>query len=412
MRTSSLLAPLFLALSACGSVEVIDTLSGTVVDGQGAPAPDVRVKVGDSLVTTDAAGHFTVSAVSSPYDVTLIPKDLQTPYIFLGLTGSDPTLVVYDRRLNPAQDGQSATILLDLPVDPAAHEQFSFIVDRPDDLSPIGVANANPTPDGQILITVSWPESKSTTVRIQALRYTVDGGGTQHYTGYDTTTLPLAGGIGEAWTANWKAPSFKEAKISASIDLPDGYQIWQSEVNMRPGGGPSGGIVAWKSSNSTDPSFVVPDLEGALFDVTVCATNGASASCRTLPGLTAGTLGAKLSVEEGPALLSPSSGESVGAGSEVQWAAQGEGASFLLFYPPGGAAGPWYFIASGDEAATIPDLTALGTKLPSGADYNIGVFRNGAEETVDDLAKHGPFFAPRDKAATYAYSNTVTVKTR
>ncbi len=54
-----LVSPLFLALSACGGTELIDTLSGTVVDHDGgAPAPNVQVALGDQSAVSDAAGRF------------------------------------------------------------------------------------------------------------------------------------------------------------------------------------------------------------------------------------------------------------------------------------------------------------------------------------------------------------------
>jgi hypothetical protein len=416
MRASSLLlrvVPLFLALPACGgSAKVIDKVSGTVVDRAGAPVAGARVRVDESLATTDAAGHFTVSAVSTPYDVTLFANGILDPYTFLGLTGAEPTLAVFDRYLNPAEDGQGATLTVELPADSASHDLVSFIVDRPDDLSPIQTGVANPTPSGQTTIGLGWSGSKPTTVRIQALRQTFDASGTQHYTGYDSVLLPLAGGDTPTWTVSWKAPPFEETKLSVKVELPDGYALWQGEVGMRPENGPSGGVLTWGTTSSPDLTFVVPDLEGAVFDVTACAGNAVTTSCRTLPGLTPGAPAATLSVDEGPTLVSPGTGELVGAGSTVQWSAEGEGASLLYFHPSAGASGPWYFIGSGDDTATIPDLSELGVELPWGTDYTLEVFRNGSLETVDDLARKGPLSAPRGQASTYAYSSIVTVKAR
>jgi hypothetical protein len=413
MRIFTLFFPLLAALPACGTVEVIDNLSGTVVDGLGAPAAGARVLVGDRVVTADSAGHFAMPAVPIPYDATVVTSARQSAYAFLGLTGAAPTLQIYDQVLSPGDLGRDATVTLDLPVAAGSTEKTSYVIDDPDDLAPLDISAANATATGQLPVTISWVNGGGPTVRVQAFRFEVDASGAPlHYTGYDSVMLALVPGGSTAWTASWKAPTFKESKLAVSVSLPSGYGIWQTTLSLAQDGLDYGYPLAWSAGAAPDVSFVAPDLDGATFSVQVCALDAVSSSCREQPGLTAGTQGTAMTVEPGPSLTSPAAGGSVGVGSEIQWAAGGDGQCFLLLYPTGSAVGPSYFIASADGATTLPDLGALGVKLPSGLPYTLDVFRNGSLATVDEMATKGPFFAAPKEPSTYAYALPIAVKTR
>lgn len=407
-----LASPLFLALAGCGTTEVVATLSGTVVDHNGGPSKDVQVALGDETAVTDAAGRFSFSQVTSPFDVTLIPPGSHDAYVFVGLTEGAPTLMLQDRFFGATTDLHGASIDLDLSISADGAERAAFIVDRPDDLAPIEVPTADMAEPGKVRLGVQWTGTGGVDVRVRVFKYTVNADGTpQHYTGYATTDLTLTPGGKASWKASWQAPTFKEKKVSVSVDLPSNYQIFQSELRVRQNGARRGQTVAWSTGSAAAMSFVVPDVVGPDFDIQVCASNGSSSSCRTEPGLVAGAESKSISVEEAPELSLSSS--TLGVGSEIAWSSNGDGVGFALFYPAGSSSdGPRYFIATEEESVMIPDLAKLGTKLPKGVDYNVAAFRNGAFETVDELASKGPFFTPTDEGSTYAYTMSAAVKTR
>lgn len=408
-----LASPLFFALAGCGSTEVIATLSGTVVDHDGGPSKDVTVALGDKTAVTDAAGRFSFSQVTSPFDVTLIPPGSHDAYVFTGLTAGAPTLALHDRFYGAAKDLHGASIELDLgfPID--GPERAAFIVDRPDELAPIEMPTVDLSGPQQVQLGMQWSGTGGVNVRVRVFKYTINAGGSpQHYTGFATTDLTLAPGGTASWKPSWQAPTFKEKKVSVSVDLPSDYQIFQTELRVRQNGAKRGQSVAWNTGSATAMSFLVPDVVGPVFDIQVCASNGYSASCRTEPGLTAGAAESKsITVEEGPQLSL--GGNTLGVGSEIAWSENGDGAGFALFYPVESSGDePRYFIATEDDAVTIPDLAKLGTKLPKGIDYNVAAFRTGAFETVNELASKGAFSTPTDVGSTYAYALSAVVKTR
>lgn len=410
MRLSTFLTaalPLTFTLSACTSVEIAGPVSGTVIDNLSQPTPGVRVQVGSTLVTTDASGHFSIPSVESPYDVTLVPEDGADPYLYLGLTTHEPTLRIFDRPLNPVTKTQSTTLLLDLPQVGSGSVQAGLVIEGPDDLAPPTVSFVSSTAPGQYPITIAWAGDATLAIRIQAFRYETDAttGAPKHYVGYDTVSLDVANGAPATWKASWKAPTFAESTLSVSTSLPDGYQILDSALVLRSKGAARGFPFAARSGGGPEISFVVPDLPGATFELQICTGDFESACCRTLPGLTAGAKGVPLEIERGPTLLSPAQDGSFGIGTQLEWVKHGEGAVFVRLQPRESATGrPRYYLATGGDSAKLPDLTGLGVKLPPGLAYYLEVFRNGAIESVDELAEKGPYYAPPDGASSWAYS--------
>ncbi len=289
---------------------------------------------------------------------------------------------------------------------------MSFVVDRPDDLAPLEVPIATPAAPGLIPIVVHWFGAESTKVRIQAFKYTMNADGSpQHYTGYDSTELspPLTEQV--TWKASWKAPTFKEKKVSVSIDLPSSYEIFQSVIRVRQNGARYGQSLMWNIGSATAMSFVVPDLlAGPIFDFEVCAYNGYNTSCRTQPGLSGGDEVHPVSVEEGPGSPWRASIWVSGRRSRGPPTATARRSCCSTPATPS-SKDPSFFIAGGDEVVTLPDVSKLGVKLPKGADYKVAVFRNSAAETVDELGLKGPTFTPTDEASTYANSIEAPVKT-
>lgn len=410
MRLTSFLTaalPLTFPLSACTSVEIAGPVSGTVIDNLSQPTPGARVQVGSTLVTTDAAGHFSIPSVESPYDVTLVPEGGADPYLYLGLTTHEPTLRIHDRPVNPTPKAQSTTLLLELPQIGGGSVEVGFVIDGPDDLAPPTVGPVSSTTPGQYPISIVWAGDATLPIRIQAFGYETDAttGAPKHYVGYDTADLDLANGTPATWNVSWKAPTFAESTLSVSMSLPDEYQFWESALALRSAGAARARAFAWASGGGPEISFVVPDLPGATFEFQVCAGNLEASSCRTLPGLTAGTKGIPLEIERGPTLLSPARDGSFGIGTQIEWMKQGEGAVFVLLFPQQSAAGrPRYYLATDGDSAKIPDLTGLGVNLPPGLAYYLQVLRNGAIESVDELAEKGPYYTPPDGASSSANS--------
>ena len=87
------------------SVDDTVTVQGNVIGIDGLPAPGVEVAIHAGATTTTAAdGSFSVSGVEQPYTITLLHPSDPHSVTYLGLSRTDPTLVVPGAPL-----GQSRT---------------------------------------------------------------------------------------------------------------------------------------------------------------------------------------------------------------------------------------------------------------------------------------------------------------
>ena len=108
------------AAAGCGSVYVVpEDVTGTIVDITRAPLPGAQVLVGDTLTTTDEAGHFTVKGVTPPYDLAVAYLDIgvhtTSGNVYLGMTDRAPTVLCRMFGPGSAPHDSSATLSVVLP---------------------------------------------------------------------------------------------------------------------------------------------------------------------------------------------------------------------------------------------------------------------------------------------------------
>jgi hypothetical protein len=370
------------ALTACQGGEVIDQLSGTVVDLTGGPAPGVRVMVGSAVVTTDDEGGFSLRDVDSPYNVVLVAPESPDAFVVVGMTERAPTLRLFDKTFGAA-DVHGASITLDRAAE--ASETVGVSLAVPDDDSRF--VSSGTAIDGTLV--VRWTGNPDLRLHVYALRYELDPvtGAPVHYTGVADAELALTADAASTWRPSW-TPHVRDAALVIDTHLPEGFSFSSAKLAIAPRG--------WRPVSyayavfGLPPSFVVPDLEGASFTVDVCAQDlGFSTTCGTLSSLVSGR--AELALEASP--LFPTRFGPVGVGTHVDWSSLSEGASALLFIPQG-LVGPRYTLVTEAPFAVIPDLGALGVELPSKAPYDLALERNSALTTIAELAAEGPHYAP------------------
>lgn len=398
-----------IAVAGCsGSVAVApEDIRGTIVDGTRAPLPGVQVLVGDTLTTTDEAGHFTVHDVSPPYDLAIATPSFgsTTGNVYLGMTDPTPTVLSRVRGPEaPALSG-SATLSVVLPAADTSTLRGFVVVDTADNLASVvdGVVNQATGPVRSFK--VDWVVAPTVSVRIHAFQVQVDPAtfAALHYVGYDTTDLVLDGQNNPTWSASYKPPPFSESPLSCTVSMPEGYTMGIQSLSMRLAGSTFYWTLPTSSTQAPELSFVVPDLAGALFSLTAIAGDNAGASGRTVPGLTAGTKGLAVQVDHAPTLTSPLEGATFGVGSTVTWTLGGSGAPYTTLSPQNGM-GPSVYLWGGDGSATVPDLSALGLELPHSAKYTLEVNRESAAATVEDFASVDYTSTLTQKPSTFAVS--------
>jgi hypothetical protein len=385
-----------LLLFACACGPTIDaapeTISGTVVDEVGVPVPSARVRVGDTLTSTDAAGHFTVTGAPGSYDVTIAGDSFPFPHVYLGMSTQMPLFRLIG-TMSPAETSR-ATVMVTLPAaDTAALQSIVIMNLLPDNLTSESTLRDNPSAPWQAI----WRGAPTVTARLYAFQAQMDADSKLvHYLGFDTIDLSLSDGTAASWSVSWKPPAFTDKTISVTASGPAGTAIWGGDVSMRLGSRGWGGPLTSDLETSPELSVVVPDLPGVDFVLTTSASDGKGAtSAVVIPGLTAGATVPLVHIDPAPSLVAPAQGGPLAPGTPLRWTGNGQGASFLVV---GSSMAPSVYIFGGpDEDVPFPDLAAVGVELPHGATYQLSLFRQEGGTTVDELAAQGLAFVPGDQ---------------
>ena len=129
------------------------TVSGIVKDSYLIPVSGVLVIIsGKTPVTSSANGSFSVSDVTTPYDVTVVVGTTKTAVVYQGLTRTDPVLFAYGV---PTPTLKTATISGTVPGAASARTRVFFVSGVK-----LWSTNANAT-TGAYTITATWYDTNS-----------------------------------------------------------------------------------------------------------------------------------------------------------------------------------------------------------------------------------------------------------
>jgi hypothetical protein len=403
-----------IAIAGCGSVSVVPAdITGTIVDTAKAPWPGRQVLVGDTLTTTDEAGHFTVHDVSPPYDLA-IASGTTMGDVYVGM--SDPAPMVVSRGIAPGSPAQSGsmTVTVVLPAADTSTVVGWVVLEATDILARITVVPVTTATGPVRTFNVDWGGPPPVGVRIHAFQTQVDPATSApvHYLGYDTTNLVLDGQGNVTWTASYKPPPFSESPLSLTVSLPAGYAISHTWLLMRSTEllGTAGQI----GSGAAGPeiSLVVPDLPGGPFLIDVATGEGYGMSRSYVPALPAGTQKLAVPMEPTPTLISPPDGATFGVGSTITWTLGGPGAPFTTLNPLNSEVRLITLWGGEDGSVTVPDLSALGLPLPHGVTCDVAVWRDSRATTAEDFASGDYLSAQSLKPYTLGASTASVVTTR
>jgi hypothetical protein len=396
------------ARGSLGTSDAPEDVRGTIVDVTKKPLSGVPVLVGDTVTTTDEAGHFTVHDVSPPYDLAIdfSKSDYARGDVYLGMTDPAPTVV--NRLLfAPGTQHGTATLTGVLPAAGTSTIQGTVVVEPMDNLASFVVGFASPADAPAHSYKVTWAGAASISVRLHAFQMQVDPvtKAPLHYIGYDTTDVVLHDQGDVTWSASYKPPPFSESPLSVIASVPEGYTISGTNLHVRSPASNFYGEEWVATSKAAGPkiSMMVPNLEGAAFGIAISASNGAATSVRRVPLLGGGTQEHPVHVEPAPTLISPPDSGTLGVGSTVAWNVGGAGTPYSILAPLD-AQGPSFGLWGGDGSATVPDLSALGLPLPHGQKYVLAFYNMGPAATVEDLASQDYASTLTEEASTFAYA--------
>jgi hypothetical protein len=369
------------------------TVNGYVKDIDGEPVSGVTVMIkGKTPTTTDGNGGFSFSNVSTPYEVRVIISIGQVALVYQGLTRSDPTLLY----LGSTTLLKSATIS---GVVPPAAGKISTVFFVSGNMAWTATANQS---TGAYSIVADWKGStNSFSGTLQVLRWTQNTSGMpEQYDAYGSKdNLTISDG-GTFNNQNFTASDLTdpaELNISGSIVRPSSnYELYSKTLYLTYESGTIYAKIYLGSENGaslTDNfSYVVPSLTGATFGVDAWGVYYGSTTPRNTVywkrAITGGSSGITINLSSSPQLNLPAhNGAGIDTTTQFLWTkGNGGGICYVLIEPSTPGAGPTFYLMTGGNTTSIPNLAPQGLGLPSNVSYTWSVTQFFPVASVDEAA--------------------------
>lgn len=359
--------------SSTGASGVI-TVTGKVIAFSALPVSNTAVVVtGRPSTTTDGNGMFTVTDVTTPYDVTVIYSPSKTAMVYKGLTRSDPTIYFTGSVVAPANSATvSGTISggAGYPL-PASHNSRAIFIAT--DVA--SYASPNPA-TGAYSIGVSWNGAATITGTLHALQFQFDASGMPvTFKGYGTKANVTLTGGGTFASQNVALSAITGSTVAGSIVVPVGMTLGTKTLSiaLNDAGDVS---IGSETTSSTSFTYAVPEIPGATVVLAVSASSGSLGTTALAKRTTVGTSGLTLTLLAPPQPSLPvASATGITTTTPFTWTPV-SGGTYIL-YINGGGGDPSYYIVTTSPTATIPDLTAQGLGLPTNKAYSWIVYSFG-----------------------------------
>ncbi|MFZ1080367.1 MAG: hypothetical protein WAO19_00405 [Candidatus Kryptoniota bacterium] len=365
-------------------------INGYVMDIDGVPINAVSVIVkGKSPVITDANGAFSVSNVTTPYDIILVLSTEDAAVEYTGVTRTNPTLY-YPYSLTTSK---TATISGTVPAATGKTTEVFFVSGN---YSWWTTADPN---TGDYSITPSWKGSTNTLTGIlYVLRWTSNTAGLpSQYDAYDFVSLTISAG-GTFNNNNFLTTDLTDPpnqNISGSVSLPStSYSLTEKDLYIDFGGAYVF-IASETGASLTDNfSYNVPVVNGATFEVDAYASAASTPTNRTCyywkTGIAAGASGVTVPLAVAPQLNLPANnGTGVDTTIQFLWAQGGGGGVYEFAVAPVTTGdGPTFIVITANTTANIPNLAPQGLGLPSNTSYEWDVTEYYPLSSVDSAASN------------------------
>lgn len=369
------------------TVRVDDTVTvqGNVIGIDGLPASGVGVTVPAGATTTTAAdGSFSITGVVQPYTITLLHPNDPLSVTYIGLSRTDPTLVVPGPPLGQSRTASiygtvSAGTTFPQPPDHRTHVSYGSAAVRR------SVAADSASGAFQML-GLTWHGDESVGA-LHALQWSLDGDGLPlAYTGHGQRPLTLRAALVGYLSQDMALLPVTTARLSGTVRTPSGYTTTARSASVM---FPEGGHITTATETApTDPTFsyATPAIAGAHMAVAVmAAAPSGEGSFAVRTDLQVDASGVILEVAPAPGLTSPPDGASgVDHDTTFTWSAPAGGVTVVHFSGPSGA--PSFYLLTEETTASIPDLHDLGIALPSEATYRWQAFTMASFADVDASA--------------------------
>jgi len=402
-RASCIAAVAVWVLSACGggsdhspnpnspnppTTATTITVSGRVVNNWKNPVAGMPVVVsGKPPLVTDGNGRFSVSDVTTPYDVSLVHIASRTATIYKGLTRADPVLVgSSDAPASQTANVSGSVSGISLP-QPALHYTAVYVItDGGYEYNFASTAGAWAFPSFR------WYGSPNTTGVMHALQVRNSAGGVPvEYKAYGKREgVALASG-GTFAAQNVRLNAIPNGNVSGTVSVAAGYTLSTKGLSLQLS--PEYDMSLQSENTSAAAfSFVTPNIGPTALMLYASATKGGAGSTVYRRGLPATASGIALSIPAGPGQNLPADGTTgVGTTTQFSWSAFAGGVHAAEFYSDA-ANKPTYIIYTAGTSTTIPDLSSVGLGLPPATPYKWSVLALAPISNIDQIAVDAGFW--------------------
>lgn len=367
-------------LNASDELEVevtLLTVTGRITGLYGETQPGYLVSVnGGTPVPADSLGNFTVPNVTVPYDLYVVNPDESVGHVYMGLTTTDLLLPE-----PPGGTAYSTTVSGDLSemvgIDQVAVVCFEGATRPVTGCEQVSAGNTSYSFD------VTWYGVASTSGHLHAWLVDLDDDGLPSgYPKEGRTALNISDGVPVLADVNLEAGPDTRS-IAVDVTPPPGLAMFGSAVALSYSDFAS---MAVSTAMSTDTSFtaLVPDVAGARYTLVAQAGVG---EVQAIAWEVGGPDTEAIEVTMSPtvAVIGPAAGVT-GVNHDTVFSISNPLGTAVTYLFTGSVG---YYVTTADTAVTIPDLSAFGIDLPSGADYTWAVVSMPHLPTVDDLAREG-----------------------
>ena len=356
---------------------------GVVYDKFDVPIDGAQVRIGSTIVQTGADGSFEIDGVVPPYDLDVwMPSTIVATLVdrYVGLTRVDPALHFYVYVTPPHQSTLNVTLSAPLPSNEVANCQFA----NPTRSEAMGQASGGVTSGSTFSLVVGWYTSAtSISGTLSCLVYKNNA---LDPTGFDTfASLPvtLTDGTPTSATLTLTPVSTGTLTVDLTFGSSKGAEV-DGYISIAGGAIHPAGNVSGITSSPT--SILIPEIPGSTLFLNAY---GGTSDVRLFTYRTGFPVAARsvdLTLPAPVPATSPSDGATmVDTATPLTWSAPA-GTAVNINIRPGDLKNAEYNIYTSQGSATIPDLTAQGIPLPSGAVYSWQVTSFGPSLSVDDIA--------------------------
>jgi hypothetical protein len=353
-------------------------VSGKVVDRFGHPIANAPVTVGGRpSVNTDANGRFSVSGVTTPYDVAIINAADKIGTLYKGLNRADPTLFYYTTSTPLPHATVSGKVTGGSYPQPAQHvTRIAFV-------SPDVVWSSTTDISGNYNFDAHWFGPMATAGAVHAIQIRESGPNIPaEYKGYGKRDLTLSNG-GSFSNQDITLGTVSAAPLSGSVSSPSGYAVSGKELDAVIGSIPALSL-AYDGSAATTFSYLAPNIpNSSLIFAAAARKTGVATGVVIRAGLAPGATGVNVAVPAGPEATLPIDGATgINTASTFSWTPFVGGVHLVLFSPvaPGK---PHYLVVTTGTATSVPDFASAGLGLPSATAYTWQVQAIGPLGDID-----------------------------